>query len=117
MRTRIKRLAVLAASTTMIGAAALATAPAASAAGELQVTIHTNYADNVEVTGINQNGAYADTGWIATPHAWTRIPHWWWRTAVQIHGVGRHNGRTLESTVTCRIIPGGTPGYADCYAL
>ncbi|WP_055491689.1 hypothetical protein [Streptomyces sp. TP-A0356] len=116
-RGAFKRGLAVGASLIGFSAAAMAVPTTASAAGELQVTVHTNYADDIQVSGINQYGNYVETGWIATPNAWTRVPNWWWRGSVTVHGVGRHNGRTLESYVSCRIVPGGTPNYADCYAL
>ncbi|MEV5874813.1 hypothetical protein AB0L75_11370 [Streptomyces sp. NPDC052101] len=116
-RGGFKRGLVVGASLIGFGVAALAVPNTASAAGELQVTVHTNYADSIQVYGTNQYGNEAETGWIPTPNAWTRVPDYWWRGTVTVHGIGRHNGRTVESYATCRVVPGGTPNYADCYAL
>ncbi|MFJ8390656.1 hypothetical protein ACIQ9Q_40475 [Streptomyces sp. NPDC094438] len=117
MKSSLKRVLVAGSALAGLGVAAVGIPTSASASGELQVTVHTNYSDSIQVWGTNQYGNEVNTDWIATPHAWTRVNGWWWRGSVSIHNVGRHNGRTIDQWTTCNIVPGGTPRFADCWAI
>ncbi|MCC3778877.1 hypothetical protein [Streptomyces sp. UNOB3_S3] len=116
--SKFRALALTASAASLCAIGLLGSTPAA-AAGELQVTVHTNYADRILVSGINQYGTFVSTDWIDTPNTWTRVYNWWWqyKSDVTIVAEGRYHGRDLHQTSSCRIQGGGTPRFADCYAL
>ena len=117
MKSNLKRVLVASSALAGLGVAAVTMPTSASARGELQVRVHTNYSDNIQVFGTNQYGSSVHTDWIPTPDDWTRVNGWWWRDAVSIHNVGRHDGRTIDEWTTCKIVPGKYPRFADCWAI
>ncbi|WP_406326790.1 hypothetical protein [Streptomyces sp. NBC_00203] len=94
--TRRVGLIAAAAVLTVTGMFTGASSAAAGTNGQ-QVVIATHYSDQIQVCGPSQGSDLSVChDWMASPDKWTKVPGWWFKGKVWIHGHRQDNNGTID---------------------